>query len=194
MAGQLSPCPISPLGCPVISSCILQSGASRCRVEKGHRAALQPAEMLPCSPQHPREELHSLPAAWQHACFLGHKARRAKCFPKGGLHGHNTSHVLPASGSGCCSPCSAGPCSIPRQWGQGSAQLKGISPELSPCSFCCCKISPSCLLYFELMTGCPLSTSTLLLRELECHSLLQNSDLGCDTIWGEHVAPHQCLA
>lgn len=60
--------------------------------------------------------------------------------------------------------CWTVPCSIPRQWGQGSAQLKGNTPGLSPCSFQCCKISPSCLLYFELMTVCPLSTSTLFPR------------------------------
>lgn len=157
---------------------------------------MQPAEIFPCSPQHPRKELHSLPAAWQHACFLGHKARQAKCFPKGRFHGQKHFPRASSLWEWLLQPllCWTMSHSIPRQCGQCSAQLKGISPGHSPCSFCYCKISPSCLLCFELMTVCPLS---LLPRGnwgvILFSVLLQNRDPGCDTIWGVHVAPHQCL-
>lgn len=49
----------------------------------------------------------------------------------------------------------------PQAGGPRLCPAEGSQPGLSPCSFWCCKISPSLLLYFELMTVCPLSTSTL---------------------------------
>lgn len=134
--------------------------------------------MFPCSPEHPRKELYSLTAAWQHACFLGHKVRQAKHFPKGRFHVQNTSHVLPASGRWMLQP----PCwtmlcldcsSIPRQWSQGSSQLKGISLSaqslqlLSPQNLSQLLDVPSAGDSMSLIHLHPLPE-----RELKCHSLL----------------------
>lgn len=75
-------------------------------------------------------------------------------------------------GHGGCSPCCAvtlpcpGSSSIPSQRGQAHSSRalpswRESASTLSPCSFYYCKISPSCLTYFQLVTVCPPSTSTL---------------------------------
>jgi len=112
-------------------------------------------------------------------------------------------------GRGCCSPYCAvtlpcpGSSSIPSQRGQahpGRAlpSWRESAFALSPCSFYYCKISSSCLMYFQLVTACPPSTSTVFPRAQPLPVLLQSRDLSCDTeggytIWGIRGAPHCCL-
>lgn len=198
-----------PLCCPVISSWILSSGASSCRIERGYHTALQPTEMFPCGPEHPREEPYSLTAAWQPACFLGHKARQTKCFPKRRIHRQNTSQALPPSRTWllqpllCCDPAMPGQQQHPQparpgSLQQSSSQLEGIS--LNTQSLQLLLLQNLSQLLDVLSAGDSMSPIHLhpLPRAQPLPVLLQSRDVGCDTqggysIGGTCVEPHRCL-
>lgn len=172
--------------------------------------------MLHCSPQRclpaalstpgksrtPSLQPGSMPAS------LVTKPGKPSASPKEDLMDKTLPRHFHAPGCGCCSPCCGMtlPClggSIPSQRDQAHPSTalpswKESASALSPCSFYYCKISPSCLTYFQLVTVCPPSTSTLFPTAQPLPVLLQSRGLGCDTcvgytIRGIRVAPHRCL-